>query len=142
MIRTMISTLQRLACDARGGALIEFAILCPLLMVLTLGGLDFGRMFYVRQGLEYATESAARYYAVNPSAAQSTITSYLQGLMVGGLGNNVNVSYTSSGTCTTNTSVTCTTVTATYNFTFAVGYLGLPPIAMQTSSMAMLYANY
>jgi Flp pilus assembly protein TadG len=142
MMRALTSKFRRLGRDTRGGALIEFAILCPLLMTLTLGGLDFGRMFYVRQGLEYATESAARYYAVNPSASQSTITSYLQGLMVGGLGNNVNVSYSSSGTCTTNTSVTCTTVTATYHFAFVVGYLGFPPVNMQTSSMAMLYANY
>jgi len=68
----------RLAKDSRGGAIVEFALLAPLLLTLLLGGLDFGRLFYARQGLEYATEEAGRYYMLNPSTGQSDITSYLQ----------------------------------------------------------------
>ena len=69
--------LLRLAKDGGGGAIVEFALLAPLLLTLLLGGLDFGRMFYVRQGLEYATEEAARYYMLNPASGQSDITTYL-----------------------------------------------------------------
>ena len=75
--------LLRLAKDGGGGAIVEFALLAPLLLTLLLGGLDFGRMFYVRQGLEYATEEAARYYMLNPASGQSDITTYLRGRMPG-----------------------------------------------------------
>ena len=42
--------------DRRGGAVIEFAILAPVLFTILLGIIEMGRMFYVRQSLEYATE--------------------------------------------------------------------------------------
>jgi Flp pilus assembly protein TadG len=38
---------------------------------LLLGIVEMGRMFYVRQALEYATEEAARYYMLNPTDASS-----------------------------------------------------------------------
>jgi Flp pilus assembly protein TadG len=120
-----MSKLADLIADRRGGAIIEFAVLCPFLFTLVLGAVDVGRMFYVRQSLEYATEEAARYYMLNPSAATSTVTTQLQNKMAGGMGSNVGVSYVDTTSCNGNSSTTCTLITATYNFTFVAGYLGL-----------------
>jgi hypothetical protein len=61
---TMREVAWPLARDSRGGAILEFAVLAPVLLTLILGGVDVGRMFYVRQSLEYATEQAARYYMI------------------------------------------------------------------------------
>ena len=66
--------------DRRGGAVIEFAILAPVLFTILLGIIEMGRMFYVRQALEYATEEAARYYMLNPTTASSNVTSSRRGL--------------------------------------------------------------
>jgi Flp pilus assembly protein TadG len=104
---------------------------------LVLGTIDVGRMFYVRQGLEYATEQAARYYALNPNNATSDITSYLQGQMAGGMGTSVSVGYTDTTNCNTKSNITCTTITATYSFSFIVGYLGLGSKNLQAKAQAV-----
>ena len=106
--------------DRRGGAILEFAHPAPLLFTLLLGGVDIGRMFYVRQGLEYATEEAARYYMLNPTTASSNVTTQLRSKMPGGMGPSVNVAYVDTAKLQRQRSVTCTTITATYAFNFAV----------------------
>ena len=110
--------------DQRGVSIVEFAIIAPLLLTMTVGVIDFARMFYVRQGLEYATEEAARYFMLNPSAATGTVTTELRGKMPGTMGPSVNVAYADTANCNANSTVTCTTITATYSFSFVVGYLG------------------
>jgi Flp pilus assembly protein TadG len=117
--------LLRLLRDRRGVSAIEFGILAPVLFTLLLGALDFGRMFYIRQGMEYATEQAARYYMLNPSAAQSAVTQTLTTAMVGGMGGQLSVAYADTASCNSNSALTCTTITVTYPFHFVAGILGL-----------------
>ncbi|HTR85371.1 MAG TPA: TadE/TadG family type IV pilus assembly protein [Reyranella sp.] len=134
--------------DSRGGAAIEFAIIAPLFFTLILGTLDFGRMFYVSQSLQHATQQAGRYYTLNNTAATSTVTSYLQCLMpssgasgscptAGSMGSNTAVSYSDTTNCNSNSSVTCTTITATYSFTFIASYLGLGTKTLRATSQAV-----
>ena len=123
--------------DQRGGAIVEFAILAPVLFALILGTVDVGRMFYVRQNLEYATEQAARYFMLNPTAATSAVTTYLRGTMTGAPGSSVSVNYTDTANCNGNTNVTCTMISATYTFTFIAGYLGLGNKTLQAKAQAV-----
>jgi Flp pilus assembly protein TadG len=125
--------------DRRGGAAIEFAILAPVLFAILLGLVEMGRMFYVRQTLEYATEQAARYYMLNATSASSAVTTYLQGQMAGGMGSNVSVAYADTTNCNGNASVTCTTITASYTFTFVAAVLGLGNITMNAKAQAVRY---
>ncbi len=124
-------------CGDRGGAAIEFAIVAPVLFLIMLGTIDFGRLFYVRQGLQNATQQAARYYTVNPSAATSTVTTQLTRAMVGNLGSSVNVAYADTTNCNSNSNVTCTMITATCPFTFLVGYLGFGTKTITATSEAI-----
>jgi Flp pilus assembly protein TadG len=133
----LMPKLTDLIVDRRGGAAIEFAIIGPVLCTMMLGAVDVGRMFYVRQNLEYATEQAARYFMVNPTAATSDVTTYLQGKMAGAPGTSVSVSYTNTATCNGNTSITCTMISATYTFTFIAGYLGLGSKTLQAKAQAV-----
>jgi Flp pilus assembly protein TadG len=119
--------------DRWGGAAIEFAVLAPVLFTIMLGIVEMGRMFYVRQALEYATEQAARYYMLNPTFATSAITTYLQGQMAGGMGSNVNVSYADCS----NASVTCTAITSAYSFNFVAAFLGLSNLTMHAKAQAV-----
>jgi Flp pilus assembly protein TadG len=119
-----VTRLSRLAGDQDGVSILEFALIAPLLLTMTVGVIDFARMFYVRQGLEYATEEAARYFMLNPSAATTAVTTELRGKMPGTMGPSVNVAYADTANCNANSTVTCTTITATYSFSFVVGYLG------------------
>jgi Flp pilus assembly protein TadG len=129
--------LPRLTGDLSGGAAIEYAVTAPFLFTLILGSVDVGRMFYVRQGLEYATEQAARYYMLNPTIASSSVTTYLQGQMPGGMGSNVTVSYTDTTSCNSMSSVTCTKIQASYSFTFIAGYLGLGTKTLTASAQSV-----
>ena len=123
--------------DLGGGAVIEFGILAPVLFSILVGGVEFGRMFYVRQGLEGATEAAARYYMLNPGFTQSQITTYLGTKMFGGMGSGITVAYADTANCNSNTNATCTMITATYTFTFVATYLGLGTRTMTAKAQAV-----
>jgi Flp pilus assembly protein TadG len=130
----------RLIGDRRGGAVIEFAFVAPALVMLLIGGLDIGRMFYVRQGLEYATEEAARYYMLNPTTAESNVTTLLKSKMPGGMGASVSVAYADTANCNANSAVTCTTITARYVFSFVVGSLGFGTQTLRATAKAVRYS--
>jgi Flp pilus assembly protein TadG len=136
----MAGLMGRLAGDRRGAAILEFAVILPLLLTLLVGGVDVGRMFYVRQGLEYATEEAARYYMLNPTTAESNVTALLQSKMPGGMGPSVTVTYADTANCNANSAVTCTTITARYVFGFAVGYLGIGAQTLRATAKAVRYS--
>lgn len=135
----MATWLTRVAADRRGGAVVEFAVLFPVLMTMILGTVDVGRMFYVRHGLEYATEEAARYYMLNSTTDTTNVTTALRSKMPGGMGPNVNVSYADTTSCNGNSAVTCTTITATYVFTFAAGFLEIGAQTLRATARAVRY---
>ena len=125
--------------DRRGGAAIEFAFVGPVFIALMLGAVELGRMYYVRQSMEYATEQAARYYMLNPTTGSGSVTTYLQGQMAGGMGSGVTVAYADTTSCNGNSSVTCTTITASYSFTFVAAFLGLSNFGMNAKAQAIRY---
>lgn len=135
----MLGLLPRLVIDQRGAALVEFTVLAPVLFAVILGTVDVGRMFYVRQGLEYATEEAARYYMLSPSTASTNVTTLLRSKMPGGMGAGVSVAYADTASCNSNTRVTCTTITATYAFRFAGGYLEIGDRTIRATAKAVRY---
>jgi Flp pilus assembly protein TadG len=51
----------------RGQSLIEFALLLPLLLVLIVSAIEFGRLFYTKIVITNAAREGAYYYATNPS---------------------------------------------------------------------------
>lgn len=54
----------------RGAAAVEFAIVVPLLLLVLLALVDFGRLFYVEVSLAGASREGARAAAVGRSATQ------------------------------------------------------------------------
>lgn len=103
--------------DERGAAIVEFAIIFPVLIVLLFGVIDFGRAFFVRNNLIAAAREGARAGAVytNPctdatilAALRARVRNYLvplggtpptdgqiivttPGACAGGVATNVNV---------------------------------------------------
>ena len=49
----------------RGTALIEFTLVLPLLLVLTVAAIDFGRAFFVKNVLEQSAREGVRLFAVS-----------------------------------------------------------------------------
>ena len=56
----------------RGTALIEFTLILPLLLLLTISAVDFGRAFFVKSVVEQAAREGVRMRAVS-SAADSDL---------------------------------------------------------------------
>ncbi len=94
--------------EERGAALVEFALVLPILLVILLGILDFGLYYYNDLQLTHVARDAARYLSVGrvaeandaidgASLVSTTITS--QSVDAGSSGNEATV-----------------TLTATYNF--------------------------
>jgi Flp pilus assembly protein TadG len=57
----------------RGTALIEFALVLPLLLVLTVAVVDFSRAFYARNVVEQAAREGVRLLAVTSSADSALV---------------------------------------------------------------------
>lgn len=65
--------LRRWCADERGAAIVEFAIVVPILLVLVMGIIDFGRMLAVAASLSAAVRDGARM-----AAASSDLTNTAQ----------------------------------------------------------------
>ena len=128
-----------LGADERGGAVLEFAILAPLLFAVLLGIVEMGRMFYVRQALEYATQEAARYYMLNPTTDSANVTTALRDAMAGSMGPSVSVAYSHTANCNGNATVTCSQITATYSYVPAAGFLNLATQNLTARAQAIRY---
>jgi Flp pilus assembly protein TadG len=58
----------RISLDPRGQSLVEFAICFPVVMLMILFGIDFGRVFVGWVTLNNAMREAANFAAINPNA--------------------------------------------------------------------------
>lgn len=57
----------------RGQSLVEMALLLPLILMLMLGLVDFGRAYYILVSLNDAADEGATYAAINPRADDTLI---------------------------------------------------------------------
>jgi len=100
----------------RGQSLVEFALLAPLLISLSLGALDMGRLFYYDDEFQSALREAARYASKHPSVSSTTLQTMIQneGNLPSGSVASVSVSQQTGA----QSGYKFEQVTATYNFTF------------------------
>ncbi len=74
----------------RGAAVVEFALVLPLLLMLVLGAIDWGWYFYTREVVTNAAREGARAGSVSAvgtdaiTAASSAATTYLSNLSLTG----------------------------------------------------------
>lgn len=77
--------IARTSCSNRNGqrvgaALVEFALVAPLMMLFTMGLIDLGRMTMVKQLIINASSAGAR-YATLPNANSEAVVSEVQSIM-------------------------------------------------------------
>jgi Flp pilus assembly protein TadG len=100
----------------RGASLVEFAIVLPVLLLIIVGIIDFGRAYGAKQELIHATREGVRVLAVtqDDDEARAAFDAGATGL------DPARVSVSIPGSCTPGESVA---VSATYNFDF-IGWWG------------------
>lgn len=57
--------------EARGQSLVELALILPVLMLVLVGILDFGRAFYAYNAISNAAREGARYGTIHPTNTDS-----------------------------------------------------------------------
>lgn len=80
--RARSAPLRRWLADDRGAAVVEFAIVVPILLVLVMGIIDFGRMLAVAASLAAAVRDGARQGATASDPTNSTQRSEVQARVV------------------------------------------------------------
>ena len=107
----------------RGAAAVEFALIVPLLIVLVLGIVEFGRAFQVQATLAAAAREGARVLALQgdkaavEAAVQSASSSLNPGVTSGGI-------TVSPALCEGAPAGTNATVTVDYPMPFLTGFFG------------------
>jgi Flp pilus assembly protein TadG len=80
MQRTIRSATARRVRDRRGAAAVEFALVAPLLFMLVLGMMEFGRMLMVQQVLTNGAREGAR-KAVLPGVTDADVRTAIDSYM-------------------------------------------------------------
>jgi len=63
--------LRQLPRDTRGSAAVEFAVMAPLFLALTLGMVEVGLLMWIQLGLQHGVEMAARCATINTTLCNS-----------------------------------------------------------------------
>ena len=122
-----------LACE-RASAALEFGIVAPVLMLLMLGVVEFGRLHWVRNSMEYAAEQTARWAIVNTAATDAQIKAHAEEQFDG----------ISAGTAVvaidrdTSNGLSFVTVTVTYDFQFLADIIGLGTLPLRSETRVPL----
>ena len=103
----------------RGQSLVEFALIVPILVLLVMGIVEFGRIFMAQQAITNASREGAR-TGVLPTSSTSDVESTVNTYMT-----NAGLTGTSSMTCTnvgpTTPSGSATSVTVSYSLEILTG---------------------
>ena len=140
--------------DKRGSSAVEFALVAPVLLLLMLGTIDFGRLLWMTTTVEHAATAGARYAGVRgsgnygsltPTELEAEITLMVKNRATGIAPSDLAVAITwldAGGNPLPppdNVAGGSVTVTATYNFQFIlVGFLSLPPFDLTGTSRVMI----
>ena len=72
-------TVRERATDERGAALVEFALVLPLLLILLFGMLEFGKAFNYWIDATHLANQGARWAVVDRNPGSGTLQDYIQG---------------------------------------------------------------
>lgn len=129
---------ERVPAWCRGQALVELALLLPVLIMLAMGTLDVGRVFQGYLDLANAAREGAAYASLNPSDSNLTsdvtniMTAESNGLVPGTM--NVTVSFSPNNSAGSQVTVT---VTASYPL-LTTAVLGWKSLSLQASAGMMV----
>jgi Flp pilus assembly protein TadG len=133
-VSTRLLTLDLTGVRPSGQGIVEFALALPIFMMIMLGTIDLGRMFFDYIDLRGAVVDGAQYAARNPTNTGGIVTATTET----GVPANTIVSSSTSGSCTTAGGTGDVTVTATSVFqpmtTSFFQSLGIGPVNLSASA--------
>lgn len=116
----------------RGVTAVEFALVAPIFLLFVLGIIDLGRLFYVKNLMQYAVEQTTRYAMVNPSASPATLEAYAQN-QISGMFTGIVFTADTPGSDVAG-GVNYRTVSAGYTFNYLMPLVTLSDVPLAASS--------
>lgn len=115
----------------RGATAVEFALVAPVFLMFVLGLMDLGRLFYIKNLMQYAVGQSARYVVVNPTITQSALETYAQSQVSSMFGD---ITFTADvpGTDVVG-SVSYRTISASYTFNYMLPLVTLTDIPLSAT---------
>ena len=114
----------------RGQATIEFAVMLPLMLLLCLGAIDVGRVFFDYIGIRAAAMEGARYGAYRPTdsaGAEARVREHFSGSGPAGLA----VTASPTGNCQTVSTDGSTATSGLFTVTVTTDFIPLTLAALQ-----------
>jgi Flp pilus assembly protein TadG len=154
MIRFSRPRGRRTSRRSRGQALVEFAFVAPIFLLLLFAIIDFGRYVYYVQILNNAAREGARYAIVNgsnsfipagPSGDDPKVEAVVRNYAIGVIGNAAVLDINSvwggpppAPTGLSNNRGTRVTVTVDYDFRSMIPIVPIPPITITGESTLVI----
>jgi|SRR5919106_696217 Flp pilus assembly protein TadG len=111
-----------------GAAMVEFAIVLPLILLLILGMVEFSRAYNAQITLTQASREGARVLAITKDSTQAiTATETVAGTTLDTTQLNVTTTACNSGDPTS--------VTASYPFTYEIAFFGTATITLEATGV-------
>lgn len=125
-LRHLFQSLIRLGRDDRGATLVEFAITLPVTLMIIMGGIEFGRVYWVRHTLQFAAEETGRYAMAHTKMSAEQLKSYAQANLPGLDPASATVTVTPDSVG----NISYVTITVTAPFDFLIPYVDLWPLTL------------
>lgn len=122
----------RLRRNRRGASAVEFALIIPIFLTMTMGVVEMGRAMFIKSALQFAVEETARHAIVNSGASTATLKEYAENSLANSGANAASATFTVTQEITG--SRTYMSIVGTYNFTVIVPLVGLPDITLNAKS--------
>ena len=120
--------------DRRGAAAAEFALILPILLLMVFGVIEFGRMFWIKNSIQFAVEEAGRYAMVNASATSGELEAYAESKIYGMDPSDITFTITSESSGGTD----FVSITGTYQFVTLIPVIPIDPIDLDAKSRVPL----
>lgn len=120
--------------DRRGATAVEFALVVPVFLLIVVAILEFGRMFWIQNSIQFAVEEAGRFAMVNITATETQLQTYAQSQLFGLSPTGISFSApleTSGGT-------NFRSITGSYQFDFVIPLLSFGSITLNAKSRVPL----
>jgi Flp pilus assembly protein TadG len=122
-----------LRCESASAAL-EFGIVAPVLVLILVGVIEFGRLHWVRNSMEYAVEQTARWAIVNTAATDDQLKAHAKAQFDDVSAGKAKVEIEHD----TTDGLNFMTVVVTYEFQFLADFAGIGKLSLRSETRVPL----
>jgi Flp pilus assembly protein TadG len=115
-----VSARRRFIQDKSGGAVMEFALLGPVILMFMIGFFQVAWAMYCASSVRYALHNSARALVLDPSISQDQFQTMVRSAVTPLAAQNVSVTLTKTSP---NTGLQLSTATATYSYQIVIPFV-------------------